>query len=257
MEMSGYASVDKPWLKFYSDEALSAILPEGSAYDYMYENNRNRLDSYALDYFGRKVTYRELFARIDETERGFLALGIMPGEIITMAVTNTPEAVFCFYAANKIGAVSNMIDLRSSAEEFRTLLNEMGGHIAVILDTCSESIAQIINETGIEKVIVMSPYNSLPFPLSLKKAKLPDDPKFLEWKAFLNLGKGQADFIKYSAAGDDIAVIAHTGGTTGIPKGVEITNNSLNCVAQEYMRYTVPVRSRRSQQLGKLCRAQG
>ena len=61
--MTGYPSIDKPWLKYYTDEAINAPLPEGSMYDYMTAHNSGRLDSPALNYFGRKITHRQLQTR--------------------------------------------------------------------------------------------------------------------------------------------------------------------------------------------------
>lgn len=38
---TGYPSIDKPWLKYYSEEAINAPLPECTIYEYLYENNKD------------------------------------------------------------------------------------------------------------------------------------------------------------------------------------------------------------------------
>ena len=53
--LTGYPSIDKPWLKYYSEEAINAPLPECTIYEYLWENNKNHLDDIALVYFGRKI----------------------------------------------------------------------------------------------------------------------------------------------------------------------------------------------------------
>ena len=53
-ELTGYQSIDKPWLKYYGEEVLHRPLPEGSMYDYLTSCNVDRLDSAALNYFGKK-----------------------------------------------------------------------------------------------------------------------------------------------------------------------------------------------------------
>ena len=41
--MTGFPSIDKPWLKYYSEEAINAPLPESSLYDYLYECNKEHM----------------------------------------------------------------------------------------------------------------------------------------------------------------------------------------------------------------------
>lgn len=54
--LTGYPSIDKPWLKYYSEEAVSAPLPECTMYELLYSNNKERLNDIALNYYGRKIT---------------------------------------------------------------------------------------------------------------------------------------------------------------------------------------------------------
>lgn len=53
-KLTGYASVDKPWLKYYSEEAINAQLPECTMYEYLWECNKNCLQDIALEYYGKK-----------------------------------------------------------------------------------------------------------------------------------------------------------------------------------------------------------
>ena len=59
--LTGYPSIDKPWLKYYSEEAINAPLPEMTMYEYAWENNKNDLSDIAFRYFGTKITYGEFF----------------------------------------------------------------------------------------------------------------------------------------------------------------------------------------------------
>lgn len=45
------SSVDKPWLKYYSKDAIEAPLPECTIYEYLWENNKEHLEDVALNYF--------------------------------------------------------------------------------------------------------------------------------------------------------------------------------------------------------------
>lgn len=50
---TGYPSIDRPWDKYYTEKAINSDLPEGSLWEYMYENNKNNLNYTALNYFGK------------------------------------------------------------------------------------------------------------------------------------------------------------------------------------------------------------
>ena len=62
-ELTGYPSIDKPWLKHYSEQELNMDIPICSLYDYLYSNNKDNLSGYAINYFGTKITYGELFKK--------------------------------------------------------------------------------------------------------------------------------------------------------------------------------------------------
>ena len=116
-ELTGYPSIDKPWLKYYSEEAIQAELPECTVLQYIKNKNTNNLNGIALNYFGNKITYREFFENIDKVAKAFLAIGIRKGDIVTIASMHTPETIYIIYGLNKIGAVANMVYLTLSANE--------------------------------------------------------------------------------------------------------------------------------------------
>ena len=74
MELTGYPSIDKPWLKYYSEEAIWAKLPDCSMYEYVYECNNNHLDDIAVKYFNKSFTYKRIFESIDKTANARLNL---------------------------------------------------------------------------------------------------------------------------------------------------------------------------------------
>lgn len=115
--LSGFPSVDKPWLKYYSKEAIRAQLPECTIYEYLVENNKDYPSDIAINYLGRKITYKELFDNIDKAAAAFLKAGVKEKEIVTIALPSIPEALYCVYALNKIGAVANMIHPLPGKEE--------------------------------------------------------------------------------------------------------------------------------------------
>ena len=230
--LTGYPSIDKPWLKYYSEEVINEPLPECTIYEYMVQNNKDYPSDIAIIYLGRKITYRELFENIDKTTAAFLKAGVKEKEIVTVALPSIPEAIYCVYALNKIGAVANMIHPLAGKEETLNYFNEVQSRIAVIFDGAYGALANDINKTSLEKVIVASVADSLPSALKIAyrlKEKQPalDEKVFASWKAFIQEGRGTiVTAVKKDC--HEMAIISHTGGTTGEPKGVMCSDRGIN-----------------------------
>lgn len=197
---TGYPSKDKPWLKYYSEEAIHAPLPECSVYEYLWEHNKNHLDDVALYYFDRKITYGELFENIERAAKAFVALGVEQGEIVVMATVTTPETIYAFYGLNRIGAVANMVDPRTSVEGIREYVAEVHARRVLTIDVAYPKIEKVIaHEAQVEQVIVVSPADSLLQPkrvLFLANAycrgKVPQlSGKCIRWGRFLDKGSSK------------------------------------------------------------------
>ena len=96
--MTGYPSIDKPWLKYFPKEATSVRFPEGSMYEYLRACNLSEQDDVALVYFGKKITYRQLLESIRKTASAFSALGIKKGDVVPILLPNIPENIYALYA---------------------------------------------------------------------------------------------------------------------------------------------------------------
>lgn len=234
------ASIDKKWLKNYTEEQIMVEMPKETIYDYMMKNNLNHLDDIALIYFDKKISFKELQNKIDKFAAIMLKSGVKAGDIVTVCMPNTPEAVIAFYALNKIGVVANMIHPLSSENEIKNFINEVDSKYLIAFDGSICKIADIVNETKLEKVVVVSPSDSMPQPLRIlynltKNIKLPEDERFIKWKDFLKLdGASLEETNKHVYKKDEMAVILHTGGTTGIPKGVMLTNDNFNSMVEQF-----------------------
>ena len=162
-KLTGYASIDKPWLKYYSEEAINAPLPECTIYEYLWINNKDYPNDIALEYLGSEISYGDLFAHIDECVRALTALNVKQGDIVTVAMPSTPEALYMVYALNKMGAVANMIHPLAGEQELLHYLNEVKSEVAVIFEGTYKIIADSINTTSVKKAVVVSAGDSLPF----------------------------------------------------------------------------------------------
>lgn len=237
-ELTGFPSIDKPWMKYYSDEAINSPLPECTIYEYMYENNKDYPHDIAIVYFNRKINYAELFENIDKTAKAFTAFGVKKGDIVTVAMPSMPEALYCVYAINRLGAVANMIHPLASENEICNYLNEVNSTVFVLFTGTYELIKHALNKTSVKTAVVVSPADSLPalvrflYKLKTKEAKFGADSVFQSWNAFITAGDGITASYQ-SCNANEIAIISHTGGTTGEPKGCLITNANCNAIIQQ------------------------
>ena len=118
-KMTDYPSIDKPWLKYYSEEAIKAPLPECTIYEYLCRNNEDYDQMTALEYFGQKINYGSLIDKINETAKAFIQVGVEKGDYVSFCTVTTPEVIYAFYALNRLGAAANMIDPRTNADRIR------------------------------------------------------------------------------------------------------------------------------------------
>ena len=236
-----YASQARPWLKYYDKKYLEQKLPEMTAFDYVCHQNKNRLGETALDYYGRVFTYADLMVNVKKTAAAFRGLGVKKGDIITVVSVMTPEVIYAFYAADLIGATLNLVDPRYSEEGIRDYIEEVDSHLLICLNVVYERCRQAAKRTHVERVLVLSPADSLPIHLKLGyKLTSPDKNKYksnvLHWKQFLANGEGQSTAAEPYDPGH-ACVVVHTGGTTGSPKGVMLTDSCFNAIAQQFSAY--------------------
>jgi len=237
--LTGKQSIDKTWLKYYEDYDIKQDIPKMSAYDYMVVNNSSNLDKNALNFYGIKITYEELLKNIDKITRSLISLGVKKGNIVTLAMANTPEMVYLFYALNRIGAISNVIDPRYSADEMKREINKVNSKYFITLEDCYDTSRRIIEETNVEKTVYLTALESMPLPIKvvnkLKNKIKSIDNNSISWNDFIKNGKKIDKDINNIYENDMPVTIVHTGGTTGEPKGVVLTNENFVAMANMHM----------------------
>ena len=236
-----YASQAKPWLKYYDQKFIDQTLPALSAFEYVCQRSKNHLNDTALEYYGRKFTYADLIVNVKKTAAALRGAGVKKGDIITVVSIMTPEIIALFYAADMIGATLNLVDPRYSVEGIREYIEEVDSHLLVCLNVVYERCRQAAKRTNVEKVIVLSPADSLPPVMAVGyKLTTPDKNKYasnvIRWKQFIKGGEGQSTASEpYDP--DHACVVVHTGGTTGSPKGVMLTDDCFNGIALQFQAY--------------------
>ncbi len=230
-----------PWKKYYTKEQMKIEAPEESIYSYFEKCASQYLDKPAYDYFGTVVSYKQFINDIDKCARAFRSQGIRPGDVVTICMPNTPEAVTCFYAINKIGAIANMVHPLSGEQEIKNYLVSTKSVMLVMIDMCYEKVKNIISETDVYKTIVVSAKDSMPFLMSFgyqitrgyKVEKPKANAEYIYWKEFIKTSKNYNGKHYLKTSKDQPAVILHSGGTTGNPKGILLKNGNFTALVEQ------------------------
>lgn len=240
---TGYASIDKPWLKYYSEEVIKSDLPSDTIYNYLKNKNKENLERIAIEYFGNKLNYSQLIDKIEECSKALVALGVRKGDIVTVCMPTTPEMVFIFYALSKLGAVSNMIDPRKSAKEIEEYVNEVNSKLFIGIDLVGEKLKELKNNTTVKNIVIATPYESFKSPLkqimkfkdkiTAKKERFIDTNECLNWDEFIKKGEIYKEVLDKTYEENYPVAIVHTGGTTGKAKGVILSNDNINRCAYQ------------------------
>lgn len=234
--------LNEPWLDYYSEEERSIRFTNKTIYEYLKDSVGQDKDFIALNYFNTRITYNEFFDKIEASSKALRSLGVKPKDIVTICMPNTPEAVIMFYAINNIGAIADMIHPLSAPAQIKQYLDESKSRILLLIDFNYEKLKEVLEDTLVYKTILVSPKDSMPLLTTIgyqitrgfkvKKPKL-RDKDFLTWHEFLQLGLSYKKPFINTMKSKDTAIILHSGGTTGVPKGIMISNYSFNALAQQ------------------------
>lgn len=239
-KLTGYPSIDKPWLKYYKEGAEERALniPKNkTVWDVIEEKLYEHIDIPAIEYFGRVISRKDFIDLVYTWARVFKAMGIKEDEIVAYYGPFLPDIGAIAFALNMIGACSYFLKLAISPEALAEETAEC--KIAIVFEDMWQNVSCEFSKDRFEKVIIINAFDgmsgakkqvaSLISKLKSKSPKHPRGEKYLsvnEAKAFAKTYNGE---VKAPFVPDRPAFITSSSGTTvgGVVKGVIATNESV------------------------------
>lgn len=193
-------------------------------------------DNTAYSYYGHKVTYKNFVKKIEKTARALKNYGVKEGDRVTICMPNTPEGITMVYAVNMVGAICNMVHPLSSEKELEYYVKVAESKYVLVIDAVFDKIYKLRDVAQLERIIVVRPSDGLGFlkkklynTLHVKKVRLPaNDSRVVLWEDFIANSYFYQGNYHEERSGADPAIIMYSGGTTGAPKPVMLSNLNVN-----------------------------
>ena len=196
----------------------------------------------AYEFYGKRTTYKEFLDRIETAARAFAAAGIKKGDAVTICMPNTPQALDCFYALNRLGAIANMIHPQSARSEVTFYLNLSKSRMILTVDMFYAKVEEALKEVDHPVTILVTrmqdelkPLLAAVFALNngRKFLKYPDTEQGILWKDFLKKGDAKTALPEHDYDPKRTSVILYSGGTSGLPKGICLSDQNFNACAMQ------------------------
>ena len=237
-------TVRTPWEPYMDFIPMHMDYPECSMCEGVERIAQQYPDVIAYDFMGIHTPYKKAVEAIHACARALRAAGIRENDRVTIAMPNAPQAVTMFYAVNMVGAVANMIHPLSAEGEIEFYLNDSHSVAALTLDQFYGKFAAIRKNTPELKTLIiatvkdaLNPLMKLGYALTegRKVPALPSDGDYITWKQFLKNGASFAGDPRVKRSASDPAVILYSGGTTGVTKGILLSNLNFNALGTQVL----------------------
>jgi len=239
--MKGEATLERPWLGSWPEGVPKSIdYPEIPVHELLRRAAKEFGGRPAITFYGKSISYRDLDAAADRFAAGLRRIGVLPGDLVSLVLPNTPHFVVAFFAVLRTGGIVVQTNPLYTPRELEGLWTDAGVETVVTLDLFWHNVSKARANAGVKRVVVCDVGEFLKVPLrqlypikkrrDLKKqGHWPlDIPQEAGIHRFADLARTPAGPPSETRASlDDVVVLQYTGGTTGTSKGAMLTNRNL------------------------------
>ena len=229
----------RPWLAVY-DGLPATIEPDQATAAAMADSALRHLGARPfVHYFGRVLTGAEIERDRDALAAGLAAHGVGRGDRVALYLQNVPEMVIGLLAAWRLGAIVVPVNPMLRERELRVILSDSGAETLITLESLFRDVAAHVIEGGpIRTVLTTSPlaYAGEPAPAALAGIERTRDAGARDFAAFIAQYAGKSPAVA-PVAGDDVALLVYTSGTTGPPKGAMVLHRNFAFSSEVFRRW--------------------
>lgn len=244
-KLTGYPSVDRPQEKYYRKTPIREIETEQTIYEMIFNCNKDNMDAPALEYMGITWSFEKLKFEVDKVADAFAKFGLKLGDTVLLGVSNCPEAVATLLALNKLGVVSKWFDVRAGEKDIEDYANDSNCRYLIAFDMLLPKIQMILDNTNLEKVLIIYPTDSLSIIMqaaySKKATRLPKDSRYVRFKKFVKDGNSNSNIPCVAFDKERPSIMIQSSGTTGKPKSIVHSDFSASSCVNKIAHSDLPI----------------
>ncbi len=234
---------DKPWIKSYPDGVRWDVPMDPHPVQELLANAAaDWPDQPALQFMGKRISYRELDALASRAAKGLQLLGVKPGVHVGLFLPNTPHYLVALFGIWKVGGTAVNYSPLDAAKVLEHKIEDSRTDVLITLDQVAlyPQMAGMLGKTRLKTLVVGSQAEMSGKPAEVA-AQMKVDKQTVDFSpneqqiSFASLLDNDGRYTPHPIAdpSDAIALLQYTGGTTGLPKGAMLTHANLwSAVAQ-------------------------